>query len=498
MIRVNGSDPTVVAFEQKGIETLGGQNAQQQIAKAARAEVDAMSVLDNATYRLTKATEQMKAAEILYYEAVAKSSSNVQVLKAAYNNALAGYRDADKAVEAATENVLLAKASTEGLRSLAKAGISDGASLKAAIKNAKSDADKAACVAAAERLKLPFFLPKGWAAQYKNVEKRTVSTTEREALAAKGKAMPDGSYPIANTGDLKNAIQSYGRAKDPKAVKSHITARAKDLNATNLLPDNWAGSTSVEKDAGMMTEDATPFVVLCPGCHGSDDFACPNCGGTHLVTVANLVNGLGGEEDEDLMKSFSTASLLTRDFQKSEAYQNYIFKGGPGSGAIVGHEFFGNQWTGGMKSGPTFTRGAMAGKREGWKTTMHRYIKSADAHKAAADAAVKRAHDLHAAGRHSEASAAYEEAKNHYEGAASAHRGISEILKARKDHPGVVTGFRRPAGAGESGYHSLPKGLSPDRILGEKGHYNEQTKLRGMKEIASTLSGDSGAKAMGA
>jgi hypothetical protein len=71
------------------------------------------------------------------------------------------------------------------------------------------------------------------------VQKRDVSEAERERLADKGNAMPDGSYPIANVSDLKNAIQAYGRAKDKEAVKAHIKSRAKELGAEDLLPENW-------------------------------------------------------------------------------------------------------------------------------------------------------------------------------------------------------------------------------------------------------------------
>ena len=69
--------------------------------------------------------------------------------------------------------------------------------------------------------------------------KREVSDKEREALAARGAAMPDGSYPIANVSDLKNAIQAFGRAKNPNAVKKHIIRRARALNALDVLPDDW-------------------------------------------------------------------------------------------------------------------------------------------------------------------------------------------------------------------------------------------------------------------
>ena len=51
--------------------------------------------------------------------------------------------------------------------------------------------------------------------------------------------MGDGSYPIENTNDLKNAIRSWGRGgADPK-VKTHIIRRAKALGASDLIPEDW-------------------------------------------------------------------------------------------------------------------------------------------------------------------------------------------------------------------------------------------------------------------
>ena len=71
---------------------------------------------------------------------------------------------------------------------------------------------------------------------------------EREALAKEGKAMPDGSYPIRNEEDLKNAIKSYGLGKSAKKdIKAHIIKRAKEMNKENLIPKNWmAKSYSIE------------------------------------------------------------------------------------------------------------------------------------------------------------------------------------------------------------------------------------------------------------
>lgn len=70
---------------------------------------------------------------------------------------------------------------------------------------------------------------------------RAFSAKERKKLAARGQAMPDGSYPIVSEQDLKNAIQAFGRAPQGKkaAVRRHILKRARALGATNLIPDGW-------------------------------------------------------------------------------------------------------------------------------------------------------------------------------------------------------------------------------------------------------------------
>jgi hypothetical protein len=75
------------------------------------------------------------------------------------------------------------------------------------------------------------------------IEKREFSTGERKKDAGNGAALPDGSFPIENRGDLKNAIRAIGRAKDKAKAKAHIIARARALGATDLLPDDWRGST---------------------------------------------------------------------------------------------------------------------------------------------------------------------------------------------------------------------------------------------------------------
>ena len=62
-------------------------------------------------------------------------------------------------------------------------------------------------------------------------------TEQRKEMAAKGLALPDGSFPIKTLEDLKNAIQAYGRAKDQGAAAKFIAKRAKALSAEDLIPD---------------------------------------------------------------------------------------------------------------------------------------------------------------------------------------------------------------------------------------------------------------------
>lgn len=80
--------------------------------------------------------------------------------------------------------------------------------------------------------------------------KRMYDEETRDAMAKAGEALPDGSYPIADEDDLKNAIQAFGRAKDKAKAKAHIMKRAADLGLEDLIPENWS-----EKEDGEDMED---------------------------------------------------------------------------------------------------------------------------------------------------------------------------------------------------------------------------------------------------
>lgn len=67
----------------------------------------------------------------------------------------------------------------------------------------------------------------------------TFTAAERTALARSGAAMPGGEFPIRNAEDLRHAIQSVGRAKDPTAAKRHIVKRARALMLKSEIPLSW-------------------------------------------------------------------------------------------------------------------------------------------------------------------------------------------------------------------------------------------------------------------
>lgn len=65
--------------------------------------------------------------------------------------------------------------------------------------------------------------------------------SQRERLAKKGHALKDGSFPIRNKSDLKNAIKTWGLAKKSNKAKAKkfIKLRAKQLDAMDEIPKNW-------------------------------------------------------------------------------------------------------------------------------------------------------------------------------------------------------------------------------------------------------------------
>lgn len=156
-----------------------------------------------------------------------------------------------------------------------------------------------------------------------DIAKREFSAQEREALAEEGKAMPDGSYPIASRADLNNALQAIGRAKNREAVLRHIRRRAKALGLEDTLPE-WAVAKMVKCSCG--DGDAKTLEVLRATSMAdmdADDFN----------DVVAAVNEAGG-----VTKTVGLPRvLITKAMQQ--------FQQGVAKGDYVGHPFRGNQYT---------------------------------------------------------------------------------------------------------------------------------------------------------
>ena len=91
------------------------------------------------------------------------------------------------------------------------------------------------------------------------VEKKDYTQAERELAGDKGEALPDGSYPIKTVGDLKNAIQAIGRAKDRAKTIAHIKTRAQALGREDLIPDSFK---AVEHDEATLESVRAGIVAL--------------------------------------------------------------------------------------------------------------------------------------------------------------------------------------------------------------------------------------------
>lgn len=93
------------------------------------------------------------------------------------------------------------------------------------------------------------------------INERKFTQEERDKLAKSGDAMSDGSFPIENEEDLKNAIRSVGRAKDSKAAKKHIIKRAKALSKSDLLPEDWGSDINEDRKMAKITSDGNDWYL---------------------------------------------------------------------------------------------------------------------------------------------------------------------------------------------------------------------------------------------
>lgn len=85
-----------------------------------------------------------------------------------------------------------------------------------------------------------------------SLEKADFTEEQRDKLAKKKEALPDGSFPIRNKSDLKNTIRLAGNAKNPERARRWIKRRAKTLGAEDMIPDTWKAK---EIDLGALRVD---------------------------------------------------------------------------------------------------------------------------------------------------------------------------------------------------------------------------------------------------
>lgn len=91
--------------------------------------------------------------------------------------------------------------------------------------------------------------------------KRTFTAEDRRRLAKSGEALPDGSYPIENGGDLHNAIHAVGRGSNHShaEIHAHIVKRAKSLGLKAMLPKSWGQGGMAKSISATFSADTDQF-----------------------------------------------------------------------------------------------------------------------------------------------------------------------------------------------------------------------------------------------
>jgi len=90
--------------------------------------------------------------------------------------------------------------------------------------------------------------------------RRLFDRKKREKLAGEGKALPWGGFPIESCGDVKNAVQAIGRAKDRSKTIDHIKRHAKSLGCSHLLPAKWRGEDQGASEKSMASKEDNAMV----------------------------------------------------------------------------------------------------------------------------------------------------------------------------------------------------------------------------------------------
>lgn len=128
--------------------------------------------------------------------------------------------------------------------------------------------------------------------------RKNYSAAERKKMAAKGHALPDGSYPIADEADLHNAIKTAGMGSAPEAkIHAHIKKRAAALGKTSVLPDSWGGDSEKKSDDTDSEDRAAKAgyqdMETCGDCGATGQYGkhCTECGNSMEPPLPDPGNG---------------------------------------------------------------------------------------------------------------------------------------------------------------------------------------------------------------
>jgi hypothetical protein len=151
------------------------------------------------------------------------------------------------------------------------------------------------------------------------LDDRAFTAEERKSGAKAGWAKADGSYPIRNTGDLKNAISAWGRGGATASDKSWIKKRAKALGAEGMLPDDWktdaadSGNEGVTAMATIKTFDGVPI-----------QFADEVSAGAMSTYVMRLIKDADGAKAKSKKDNDDDTAEATAQQKKAQAYEDSI------------------------------------------------------------------------------------------------------------------------------------------------------------------------------
>lgn len=149
------------------------------------------------------------------------------------------------------------------------------------------------------------------------VYKRDVSTAERRSLASQGHALSDGSYPIANAGDLHNAAHlastGHGNVEGARAL---IARRAKELGVANPLSDTDNDKLDGAED--VTPKEAEPVITKDPEAKAAPKPKKGKKGSKPMPPWMQDSDGKGGSDDGDADDKSATAEACKLDHAHSE------------------------------------------------------------------------------------------------------------------------------------------------------------------------------------